>query len=67
MKNYPSPEFGLAPLKREGSVVVFEMESEDTVNRNFPPPWKREGAYYVLYGVPDYVKKILTQPFNLGR
>jgi hypothetical protein len=58
--------FGLAPLKREGSVAVFETETGGH-NSNFPPPWKKEGYYYVLYGVPDWVKKVLTQPFNLGK
>lgn len=57
--------FGLAPIKREGSVVVYECET-DTPNK-FPPPWKKEGCYYVLYGVEDWKKKILLQPFNMTR
>lgn len=58
--------FGLAPIKREGSVTVFESD-DGADNKNFPPPWRKEGYYYVLYGVPEWVKKVLTQPFNMGR
>jgi len=61
-----SDGFGLAPIKREGSVSVFECATEEE-DKNFPPPWKHEGCYYVLYDVPKHVKTILTQPFNLRR
>jgi len=51
--------------KRENSVVVFETAAGE--DYPLPPPWIKEGYYYVLYGVDDWVKKVLTQPFNLPK